>query len=97
MTGGADLRVDLQAASERGAVEGAEDAVERPRLGGRFRDLGESRAGAEGQRQGGAKNECAHQAASVTVSVSLVTAALMLSGGDRGRSSLPSTGITTSR
>src|SRR5205807_8763428 len=57
----ADLFVDLEAALQRGAIVGAEDAVEGPVLGGQCRLLGgERRAEADDRGDAESENELTH-------------------------------------
>src|SRR5262249_39356230 len=99
VAGRADVVVDLEAALGRGAVEGAEHALEGPCLlrQRRRRLLSGCHGGAcdEGEAETGGEGEGAHQACSTlpeAAGTGFSTAALMLAGRGRVRSSLPSSG-----
>src|SRR5260221_7422006 len=102
MAGGAAVRVDLEAPRRRGAVEGAERAVEGPvQFGQRRLRLVGGAGGRTAQQQagdaGGDQSELAHHGFSIGRVAAgamrpppfAVTAALMLVGSGSGRSILP--------
>ena len=104
MAGRADLLVDLKAALQRRPVVGAEDAVERPLLvrqrGVSWARAAERRQRRDQQRQRGGSDERfsisglrqRRLGAAKSSATARSTAAPMLVGSGRGRSSLPISG-----
>ncbi len=103
MAGSTPLAVDLQAALGRRPVEGAEDALERPVLGGRRLRRPAGRAGgkAEDKRRDGKEGFQRYRAFSIglaaappaTAPAPFTTGSLMLSGSGWGRSMNPKSGM----
>ncbi len=104
MAVGADLLVDLKAALQGGAVERAEDAVERPagvrqRRGRRLLREGRKRGKRERQGCGEAAHQCfspalAGDGASVPPCFASTDAAMLVGSGS-GRSNFPMSGMST--